>query len=752
MKRRMLPILLSLALCLSLLPGTALAAEGDVTYIEYSWNASTNTLSSVERKKSAGEYTVIEEGTWDWGHQMNTQEFWYVVNHDITISPEVIVYGDVHLILQDGCTLTVQNGIRTAESAPPNSRSDKSLTIYGQSEGTGKLVVQNNGIGWGGNSPKDGTVTIHGGTVEVTGGISGSSSGTVTIYNGTVTANGGGAGIDGGGVTWPGQNANGGAGGTVTIYGGTVTATGSSGDTPFDGSAGIGGGNGGNGGEVTISGGTVTAKGGGNGAGIGGGGQFSGSGSFRPEGNAVIFASSIQDAEDESNPWRGVIFRGNEGGKLYGDTVTPTEDFTIGKNQTLTIGENQTLTIPVGVTLTNEGTITNNGTIINHGTIINKNEGTLTGEGEVDGNPVTYEVTGVSLSSETLALVAGDSETLTATITPDKAANQSVTWTSDPSGIVEITPDTTDSKTATITATGTGETTITATVGGKTATCEVTVERPYVPPANPNYRIDVTTTEGGTVTKDPAAAKAGETVTLTPTPEEGYEVGEVTVTDRFGDAVEVTENADGTYTFTMPNGQVKVAVTFVEMEAEPLPFTDVKEGDWFHDAVRYVYDNGLMDGVGDGQFAPNATTTRAQLVTILYRLAGEPAVSGDVGFADVAPGLWYSNAVAWAAQKGIVNGISETEFAPSGDLTREQLATILYRYAQAKGYDVSARADLSGFPDAGDIQDYATQALSWAVAEGLLQGFEDESLQPGGTATRAQIATILMRFCEGVAE
>ena len=285
------------------------------------------------------------------------------------------------------------------------------------------------------------------------------------------------------------------------------------------------------------------------------------------------------------------------------------------------------------------------------------------------------------------------------------------------------------------------------TVTGGTCTVSVTQQ---VPPANPNYRIDVTTTEGGTVTKDPAAAKAGETVTLTPAPEEGYEVGEVTVTDRFGDTVEVTENADGTYTFTMPNGQVSVNVTFVEVQTEPLPFTDVSETDWFHDAVRYVYDNGLMDGVGDGQFAPNATTTRAQLVTILYRLAGEPAVSGDMAFTDVESGLWYSNAVAWAAANGIVNGISETEFAPSGDLTREQLATILYRYAQDQGYDVSASADLSGFPDADQIQSYATEALSWAVAEGLLQGFEDDTLQPGGTATRAQIATILMRFCEGV--
>ena len=358
---------------------------------------------------------------------------------------------------------------------------------------------------------------------------------------------------------------------------------------------------------------------------------------------------------------------------------------------------------------------------------------------------VTQSVTGVTLDKDSLTLTEGETATLAATVEPEEAINKTVTWSTSDESVATVDAN------GTVTAVSAGTATITVTTedGGFTASCEVTVERPS-PPANPNYRIDVTTTAGGTVAKDPAAAKAGETVTLTPAPEEGYEVGEVTVTDRFGDTVAVTENADGTYTFTMPSGQVSVNVTFVESTPELLPFTDVNEGDWFHDAVRYVYENGLMDGVGDGQFAPNATTTRAQLVTILYRLAGEPDVSGDVGFTDVAPGLWYTDAVAWEAQKGIVNGISETEFAPSGDLTREQLATILFRYAESAGYDVSASADLSGFPDAGDIQSYATEALSWAVAEGLLQGFEDDSLQPQSTATRAQIATILMRFCEGV--
>ena len=273
----------------------------------------------------------------------------------------------------------------------------------------------------------------------------------------------------------------------------------------------------------------------------------------------------------------------------------------------------------------------------------------------------------------------------------------------------------------------------------------------YSPPANPNYKITIEDTEHGTVTA-PTSAKQGTEVTLTPTPDEGFDVGTVTVTDRFGDAVEVTENPDGTYTFTMPNGQVTVEVTFVESQPEPLPFTDVAESDWFYDAVRYAYENGLMGGIGDNLFAPNHPTTRAQLVTILYRLEGEPAVTGQSGFTDVEPDTWYTDAVTWAAEEGVVNGVSETQFAPGNNITREQLATILFRYAQAKGYDVSPRADLSGFPDAGDILPYAQEAMAWAVAEGLLQGFEDDTLRPQGNATRAQIATILMRFCEGVVE
>ena len=358
----------------------------------------------------------------------------------------------------------------------------------------------------------------------------------------------------------------------------------------------------------------------------------------------------------------------------------------------------------------------------------------------------TVPVTGVTLSQTQASLYYNrtpNTLTLTATVAPDNATNQAVTWTSSNPSVAKV-----ENGVVTALARGTAVITATAADGsGASASCTVTV-RPDIPPANPNYRITVEATQGGTVTADPTAAKAGATVTLTPVPDRGYQVGAVAVTDRFGEAVAVTEQAGGTYTFTMPNGQVTVTVTFAET---PLPFTDVTEGDWFYDAVRYAYETGLMDGVGDSLFAPNSETTRAQLVTILYRLAGQPAVSGDLPFTDVENGTWYTDAVAWAAENGIVNGTTDTTFAPGDDITREQLVTVLYRYAESKGYDVSASADLSGYPDAGQVQDYAQPAMAWAVAEGIVEGV-DGTLNPAGNASRAQIATILMRFCEGVAK
>lgn len=181
-------------------------------------------------------------------------------------------------------------------------------------------------------------------------------------------------------------------------------------------------------------------------------------------------------------------------------------------------------------------------------------------------------------------------------------------------------------------------------------------------------------------------------------------------------------------------------------------FEDVYVSDWYFDAVQYVYENDMMAGTSDITFSPNQTTTRGMIVTILYRLEGEPTVTGTTAFTDVTADQYYANAVAWAVQNGIVAGSDATTFAPNNAITREQMAAILYRYAQFKGYDVSAKADLSTYIDAADVSAYATDAMAWASQTGLITGTSATTLTPAGNATRAQVATILMRFCENIAK
>ena len=580
-----------------------------------------------------------------------------------------------------------------------------------------------------------GTITINGGIITAESSYAGLSygirCGTCLITDGTVTATSGKTYQDCIGIY---------AKYNITIKGGAVTAM--AGESVGEGAYNFGIRS--HNGSITIEGGTVTATGGTAHGTVNNmsSGLFAKAGSITVSGGTVTATGGESTRNGDENSAYSTGFFARDAVTVSGGTVTAT-----GGTVTGTAGAGGSY----GIFVESKDTST---VTINGNSVVRAN---MTGEEGVDGKTIS----GKTIERENGIVFENGEGTVYGTVTLQEdltvGADESLTI---PHGATLTIPDgTTLTNSGTITNDGTIDNQGALTIrpgGGLAGSGTVTgnsVEWPYTPPpANPNYRIDVTTTEGGTVTKDPAAAKAGETVTLTPAPEEGYEVGDVTVTDRFGDTVEVTENADGTYTFTLPNGQVSVNVTFVEVQTEPLPFTDVSETDWFHDAVQYVYDNGLMGGVGDNRFAPNNPTTRAQLVTILYRLEGEPAVTGQSGFTDVEPDTWYTNAVAWAAANGIVNGVSETQFAPGNNITREQLATILFRYAEAKGYDVSAAADLSGFPDAGDIQSYATQALSWAVAEGLLQGFEDDTLRPQGNATRAQIATILMRFCQTVAE
>lgn len=193
-----------------------------------------------------------------------------------------------------------------------------------------------------------------------------------------------------------------------------------------------------------------------------------------------------------------------------------------------------------------------------------------------------------------------------------------------------------------------------------------------------------------------------------------------------------------------------VYAKWTEAPVSGLPFGDVKSADWFYNDVKYVYEKGMMAGTAADVFAPNATTTRAMIVTILYRLEGSPAVTGTSAFVDVPAGQWYTDAVNWAAANQIVKGTSATTFAPNDSITREQMAAILYRYAQYKGYDVTKKADLSGYSDNSQVSAYAKDALAWANAAKLINGVTNTTLAPQGNATRAQVSAILHRFCDGV--
>lgn len=193
-----------------------------------------------------------------------------------------------------------------------------------------------------------------------------------------------------------------------------------------------------------------------------------------------------------------------------------------------------------------------------------------------------------------------------------------------------------------------------------------------------------------------------------------------------------------------------VYAKWTEAPVSGLPFGDVKSADWFYNDVKYVYEKGMMAGTAADVFAPNTTTTRAMIVTILYRLEGSPAVTGTSAFVDVPAGQWYTDAVNWAAANQIVKGTSATTFAPNDSITREQMAAILYRYAQYKGYDVTKKADLSGYSDNGQVSAYAKDALAWANAAKLINGVTNTTLAPQGNATRAQVSAILHRFCDGV--
>lgn len=247
--------------------------------------------------------------------------------------------------------------------------------------------------------------------------------------------------------------------------------------------------------------------------------------------------------------------------------------------------------------------------------------------------------------------------------------------------------------------------------------------------------------KNGTVEPKLTFQHIGKSVTFTFKPDTGYKVKDVKVNGKSVGAVK-------TYTIDKLTVSTRIEVEFTNGK---LPFTDVRESDWFYEDVAFAYENGLFAGTSDTTFSPNASMTRAMLVTVLYRLEGQPAVNGRSGFSDVQYNGYYEDAVTWAADNGIVNGTSTTTFSPNANVTREQMAAILYRYAQYKKYNTAASSGLNGFTDHASVSGYAAASLEWAVAEKLVNGSAGK-LMPTGNATRAQVAAILHRFVENVAK
>ena len=365
--------------------------------------------------------------------------------------------------------------------------------------------------------------------------------------------------------------------------------------------------------------------------------------------------------------------------------------------------------------------------------------------GKVDGENVSVNVQGISLDRESVSLYHNtDNNTvqLKATVDPDTIP---VTWSSSDSSVASVSGD------GLVTAHKDGTAVITATAGDKEAKCTINVST-YVYTGKYSYEVFTSVGNNGTISVDRYATE-GDKVTIEVTPDEAYLLDELVVTAN-GKDVELTDNGDGIYTFTMPSADVRISATFAEdpdwtEPEEPATdvsdiFIDVAPNAWYKDAVQYAYDNGLMTGVSANEFAPDATTTRGMIVSMLARLEGVESAN-DAGFADVE-GEWYATAVNWAASVGVVNGYEDNTFRPNDAITREQLAAILMNYAAYKGEDVSARASLDAYSDAENVSTWATDTMQWAVAKGLLTGVTADTLQPQGAATRAQVAAISQRF------
>lgn len=262
----------------------------------------------------------------------------------------------------------------------------------------------------------------------------------------------------------------------------------------------------------------------------------------------------------------------------------------------------------------------------------------------------------------------------------------------------------------------------------------------------PSYPVNTPDkTENGTVTVSTKNATSGSTVTITVKPDDGFKLDELTVIDKNGNELKLTDKGNGKYTFTMPASKVEVNAAFVK-EVETSPFGDVSTSAYYYEAVKWAQEKGITGGIGNGLFGPNQPCTRAQIVTFLWRAAGSPVVNYAMNMSDVPEGSYYAEAVRWALSEGIATGTTENTFSPDSECTRAQAVAFLFRYAASEA--VTLQELVSGFSDADSVPGYALPAMNWALAEEIVQG-NGSKLMPNDSCTRAQIVTFLFRTYQG---
>ena len=807
MGKKVFSLCMALALCLVLLPAAALAADGATVYVgsvaltgskEKPAYAKTDDSGNVSQDgATADDYNIKWDGetlTLQNATIKEAKEYSNKTNEKIAI---YLASGNMNLVLVGENTVDAL-GEGSAASCGINLGGG-SLTISG--EGNASLSVLA-GPTTNGNSCgiyANGAITMESGTVTATGESASAASygicvsGAVTIENGTVNAASGQASgnsvgiytgnsitINGGDVTATSGEAGGNSYGihtaawstSITVNSGSVNAT--SGEAQGD-SCGIFA-------EsrdydsihssFSITGGSVTAT----------GGDAVGSGYYscgiKVDGKITISGGTVNATGKRSTKMTSCGIYAIQSVKISGGTVTATggtsdNEYSSGIFATNFSGYNVEVNISGGTVTATGGAAEKGSYGILTETAKSKEPSTVTINGNsvvranttdtegVDSKPISGIVhdTTFKINKESGIIFENGVGTVYGDVTLREdltiGANESLDI---PNGASLTIPEGT-----TLTNNGRiqndGDLQVKGEITGNAVTGSGTIQgsgqwpgKPEPVPIPPTYAVTTPETPGGTVTVSPSRASSGRTVTITATPDLGYELESLTVLDSRGNEIALTDKGDGKYTFTMPASRVTVEASFTPA---PLPFEDVAPGAWYESAVRYAYFHNIMEGMRETEFSPTTALTRAMAVQILYNLEGQPDLSDEnlgYPYEDVDAQAWYGNAVYWARITGVATGYGDGTFQPGDSITRQEFAQMLYNYAKYKGYDLSAEGDLSQFPDSESVADWAEAAMRWANGNELINGHDDGTLEPDGTATRAQAASILMKFDQNLVE